>query len=116
MELPRVTGMHKAKELAFLAEVISASEAERMGIVNRVVPAGELDDAVDTDGPPALADGADRAHAAQAPPRPGVHGHLRRGGRGRGRAAAQAVNLSSDDAREAVKAFMEKRDPNFSGE
>jgi hypothetical protein len=31
-------------------------------------------------------------------------------------AMAQVVNLSSDDTREAVKAFMEKRTPQFSGE
>src|SRR3954454_23779998 len=45
--LPRVIGIHKAKELAFLAEVISAADAERIGIVNRVVPADKLDAAVD---------------------------------------------------------------------
>src|SRR5262245_16268277 len=41
--LPRLVGMHRAKELALLADIISAKEAAEMGLVNRVVPAGELD-------------------------------------------------------------------------
>src|SRR3954462_311814 len=41
--LPRLIGVHKAKELAFFADVIDSGEAEGLGIVNRVVPAGELD-------------------------------------------------------------------------
>ena len=31
-------------------------------------------------------------------------------------AAAQVVNLSSDDAKDAVRAFIEKRDPRLAGE
>src|SRR3954468_7855254 len=112
--LPRLIGMHKAKELAFLAEVIDAAEAERIGIVNRIVAAGELDAAVDTVvarllqmAPIALAQTKhllDQAftvtfvEAVEA------------------EAAAQVVNLVSDDAKEAVRAFMEKRNPQFSGE
>src|SRR6478609_7765324 len=112
--LPRLIGVHKAKELAFLAEVIDASEAERIGIVNRVVPAADLDDAVDTVvqrllqmAPIALAqtkhliDQAFTVTFAEAV---------------EAEAAAQVVNLSSDDAREAVRAFMEKRNPSFLGE
>jgi enoyl-CoA hydratase/carnithine racemase len=112
--LPRLIGMHKAKELAFLAEVIDASEAERVGIVNRVVAADQLDDAVDTVvarllqmAPIALTqtkhllDQAFTVTFAEAV---------------EAEAAAQVVNLSSADAREAVKAFMEKRNPQFSGE
>ncbi|MGQ0623915.1 MAG: enoyl-CoA hydratase/isomerase family protein [Sporichthyaceae bacterium] len=45
--LPRLVGMHRAKELALLAEMIPAADAAAMGLVNRVVPAAELDAVVD---------------------------------------------------------------------
>lgn len=40
--LPRIVGMHKAKELVFFGDDLSAADAESLGIVNRVVPAAEL--------------------------------------------------------------------------
>src|SRR5262249_20467485 len=40
--LPRLVGLHKAKELAFFADIIGADDARELGIVNRVVPAAEL--------------------------------------------------------------------------
>ena len=45
--LPRLVGLHKAKELALFADIISAKEAAEIGIVNRVVPAAEIDAFVD---------------------------------------------------------------------
>ena len=40
--LPRIVGLHRAKELLFLGDDVSAADAERMGIANRVVPAAEV--------------------------------------------------------------------------
>ena len=45
--LPRLVGMHRAKELALLAEIIDAPRAAEMGLVNRVLPDDELDAFVD---------------------------------------------------------------------
>jgi len=43
--LPRLVGTAKALELLWTADFVEAPEALRVGIVNRVVPAGELRDA-----------------------------------------------------------------------
>jgi 2-(1,2-epoxy-1,2-dihydrophenyl)acetyl-CoA isomerase len=40
--LPRIVGMHKAKELIFFGDDLPAADAERIGIVNKVVPAADL--------------------------------------------------------------------------
>jgi len=111
--LPRLIGLHKAKELAFFADIISAKEAEEYGLVNRVVPAAELDAFVDG-WASRLAAGAPiaLAHTKQL---------LNSGGQvsledaATAEGAAQTVNFSTEDLAEAVQAFLKKRDPNFKG-
>ncbi|CAN5602374.1 enoyl-CoA hydratase [soil metagenome] len=111
--LPRLVGMHKAKELAFLAEVISAKEAADLGLVNRLVPAGELDAVVDdwarrlADGPPlALSMTKTMLNNAFAV---SMDQALEDEGR------CQTVNFGTADTAEAVAAFLQKREPKFQG-
>ena len=111
--LCRRIGVHKAKELAFTAKMVSGPESVDIGFANAVVPAAELDDAVqelvDTiaAGPPiALSstkrelDNASTLSLAQALEIETL---------------AQSVNVQTDDLREALLAFMERRPPTFQG-
>jgi len=111
--LPRIVGMHKAKELALLADVLSAKEAAEIGIVNRVVPDAELDDFVGdwarrlASGPPLALQLTKKMLSSSLSL--SLHEALQ------WEAAAQSVNLVSEDVREGVSAFMEKRTPTFRG-
>jgi 2-(1,2-epoxy-1,2-dihydrophenyl)acetyl-CoA isomerase len=111
--LPRLVGLHRAKELALLAEVLPASEAERLGLVNRVVPPDELDALV--------AEWA--ARLASGPPiaLTQTKRMLNRSVESSwetmldAESTAQTVNFSTQDTAEAMRAFFEKRDPTFEG-
>jgi enoyl-CoA hydratase/carnithine racemase len=111
--LPRLVGMHRAKELAFFAEIISASEAQEFGLVNRVLPDHELDEFVEgwarrlAAGPPlALAMSKRLLHEGS---RSTMADALEN------EARCQTVNFASEDTAEAMRAFAEKRDPLFKG-
>jgi len=111
--LPRLVGLHKAKELAFFADVIDAAEAERLGIVNRVVPSEELDAFVDewarrlADGPP-LALAQTKTMLNQAMNRSMAEALEFEG-------ASQTVNFGSKDTAAAIVAFANKETPEFHG-
>jgi 2-(1,2-epoxy-1,2-dihydrophenyl)acetyl-CoA isomerase len=111
--LPRLVGMHKAKELVFLAEIIDAAEADRIGLVNRVVPHDELDATV--------REIAGRL-AALPPVQLSVSKRLLNQSLSVSMAdalefedVAQVLNFQSADTAEAVAAFVEKRPPKFTG-
>lgn len=111
--LPRLVGMHKAKELAFFADIISAQEAAACGLVNRVVADDELDEFVD-DWASRLAAGPPLALAM-------TKRLLHDGSRStmadalESEARCQTINFNTEDTTEAMRAFAEKRDPQFKG-
>ena len=111
--LPRLIGLHKAKELALFADVISAKEAEGIGVVNRVVPDGDLDGFV-ADWANRLAEGPPLA-LQQTKRMLSNAFSLSLSEALAGEASAQSVNLASEDMREGVAAFLEKRPPTFRG-
>ncbi|SFD58236.1 2-(1,2-epoxy-1,2-dihydrophenyl)acetyl-CoA isomerase [Actinopolyspora alba] len=112
--LPRLIGYGRAMELLLLGEAVTAEAAERMGMVNRVVPRDEaVDNATElagrmATGPTsayariketmlaAAAEGLDEALAVEA--------------------GAQNQCGGTRDHREAVDAFVAKRSPEFTGQ
>ncbi|HEX4245626.1 MAG TPA: enoyl-CoA hydratase-related protein [Acidimicrobiales bacterium] len=106
-------GVHKAKEMALTGKMISGAGALELGLVNAVVPIDQLDratqeivDAVAA-GPPVALSMAKR-ELDNAP-----HGSL--GQALEAEALAQSINVQTDDLREALMAYAERRPPNFSG-
>jgi len=111
--LPRLIGMHRAKELAFFADIISAKEAAELGLVNRVVAASQVDAFV--------ADWADRL-AAGPPLALSMTKRLLTNSFSmtmdealEAEGMAQSVNAGTEDTPEAIRAFLEKREPKFKG-
>lgn len=111
--LPRLVGLHKAKELAFFAEKISGPQAVELRLANKCVPAGELLQAA-RDWAKRLAEG------------PTVALGLMKLGMNRGlqmtlhdvmnyEASAQALAIQTHDVQEGLRAFVEKRAPKFQG-
>jgi enoyl-CoA hydratase/carnithine racemase len=112
--LVKLVGLSRAKELYFAGELVDAEEAYRLGLINRVVPEGEL---------------LDEAHrtaqslAKRAPAALGLTKQLLNAAAHVDvqtglalESLAQSVALKTQDHREGVLAFREKRRPEFRGE
>jgi enoyl-CoA hydratase/carnithine racemase len=111
--LPRRVGLTKAMELAFFGEMVDAKEAESMGLVNRVVPVAELD---------ALAEEWGRRLAAGPTLALGLSKRLLDASSSvtleqalEDEARCQHITYTSEDVREGIAAYLERREPRFRG-
>lgn len=111
--LPRIVGLARAKELMFFGDDLSAADAERIGLANRCVPAAEL---------PALTDEwAGRLAAAPTRALAATKWLLNRSFESSRQASfdeeamAQELVTGTEDAREGMLSFVERRDPSFRG-
>ncbi|MGE0040934.1 MAG: enoyl-CoA hydratase/isomerase family protein [Vicinamibacterales bacterium] len=111
--LPRAVGERRAKEMILTGRAVTAEEASRWGLVNRVSQPGEtLADALETA----------REIAANAPLAVRQAKHAMRAGTGLSLPDGYGVEIEAydrlvdtDDRREGVRAFTEKRTPRFTG-
>jgi enoyl-CoA hydratase/carnithine racemase len=109
--LPRVVGLAKATELLYTGDFISAQEAERIGLYNRVVPADELA-AITLELAQRLARGPAFA-LGKTKELLDREAHMSLEAALECEAQAQAVCMQHPDYREAYEAFVNKREANF---
>ncbi len=112
--LPRIVGPAKAKELILLGEIIDASAALEIGLVNKLAPAGHaldvalsLAETISSRGPVAVREAKQAIDlAGDVSIDEGLAAELD---------ASERV-FSSRDMLEGARAFFEKREPDFTGE
>ena len=112
--LPRAVGVAKACEMILTGDMIDAAEAERIGLVNRVVPHDELmksarELAVKIAKNPPLAVAMAKADIYKAMEEKDLIKQMKR------EEKTQEVLINTEDFMEAATAFLEKREPRFKG-
>lgn len=111
--LPQRVGVSKAFELTTTGRIIGAKEADKIGLVNRVVPVDQLESTVmdmarGLAKGPSIAIGLSKISLYQA-----LHTSLETALEAEAR--AQALCFHTEDCKEGVTAFLEKRKPVFKG-
>ncbi|MER5405040.1 enoyl-CoA hydratase-related protein [Streptomyces sp. NPDC002769] len=111
--LPRLIGPQRAKELMFFGDALTARDAERLGLVNRVVPPEDLEKTA-REWAGRLAAGPTRALALT---KQLVNASLDtdRTAAFAAEAAAQEINMTTADAKEGVASFVERRGARYRG-
>jgi enoyl-CoA hydratase len=108
--LVAAVGPANAAEILFAGDRVEAQDALRIGLLNRVLPAGELEAAVETFAGAIVANAPLSVRAAKL----SIRASQMPSAEEEARAAIHAAS-SSDDAREGPTAFREKRSPKFVG-
>jgi enoyl-CoA hydratase/carnithine racemase len=111
--LPRLIGLSRASELSFTGEVITAQQAADWGLVSRVVPADQLLLAANELAGKIAANPPHAVRLTKRLLREAMHTRLDT--LLEMAASFQALSHQTDDHREAVAAFLEKRPPVFKG-
>lgn len=111
--LQRLIGSCRAKELIFTGDIIRAEEADRLGLVNRVVPMDELMAEAKKVAAKIAAKSPAALKLAKQAINKGMQTSLQDGLDYE--YEMYALSLSLEDKTEGVNAFLEKRPPNFVG-
>jgi enoyl-CoA hydratase len=111
--LPRLVGRGKAKEIIYTGEVFDAQEALRIGLVEKVVPPEELLEAAKTMARKIMKNASYAVTLCKDAINTGLDIDLAAGQEYE--ATLFGVTCATDDKKEGMSAFVEKRKANFTG-